>query len=231
MKTHPRSRLPLALAGILGLITMLRMPPAAQADDGFVGIGAGVSSSVAWDRHTYATIPRKTIYRFELALRGERVLARGSDGIRVTVTRFVRNGDGPIRHRVIWRYIERGERPRIVGEGIGPLGSILALGGTALTRFGMVARSKVEMVATAYTPSCNGCGGRTAIGLRAGPGIVAVDPRVIPLGTHLFIPGYGFALAGDTGSDIQGYRVDLGFASYDQALQFGRRTIIVYVLT
>jgi 3D (Asp-Asp-Asp) domain-containing protein len=92
------------------------------------------------------------------------------------------------------------------------------------------ADTMLRMVATAYTASCYGCSGITALGYHAGHGIVAVDPRVIPLGTHLFIPGYGPAIAGDTGGAIKGSRIDLGFNSFSDALQFGRREITVYVL-
>jgi len=88
----------------------------------------------------------------------------------------------------------------------------------------------MSMVATAYTASCYGCSGTTATGQHAGHGIVAVDPQVIPLGSHLYIPGYGHAIAGDTGGAIHGNRVDLGFNSNADAMQFGRRSIIVYVL-
>ena len=86
------------------------------------------------------------------------------------------------------------------------------------------------MVATAYTAGCPGCSGYTATGYRAGHGIVAVDPRVIPLGTKLYIPGYGFAIAGDTGGAIVGDRIDLGFDSLDDAVAFGRRSVKVYTL-
>jgi len=86
------------------------------------------------------------------------------------------------------------------------------------------------MVATAYTASCAGCSGMTAIGRPAGHGIVAVDPRVIPLGTRMYIPGYGHALAGDTGGAIHGNRIDLGFNSNAQANQFGRRSVMVYLI-
>ena len=71
-------------------------------------------------------------------------------------------------------------------------------------------------------------GGTTAIGRRAGYGIVAVDPRIIPLGTKLYIIGYGFAVAGDTGGAILGHRIDLGFDSLHGALLFGRRDVTVY---
>ncbi len=52
---------------------------------------------------------------------------------------------------------------------------------------------------------------------------------MIPLGTHLFIPGYGRAIAGDTGGAIRGRRIDLGFGSNAAADAFGRRSVVVYV--
>ena len=70
----------------------------------------------------------------------------------------------------------------------------------------------------------------TAIGRRAGHGIVAVDPRFIPIGTKLYISGYGWAIAGDTGGSIRGSRIDLGFDSDAEAMAFGRREVTVYRL-
>ncbi len=93
-----------------------------------------------------------------------------------------------------------------------------------------IAGSALHMIATAYTAGCYGCSGITASGVRAGFGIIAVDPSVIPLGTKVFIPGYGRAVAGDTGGAIQGHRVDLGFDSESAAIQFGRRPVTLYVL-
>ena len=87
-----------------------------------------------------------------------------------------------------------------------------------------------RMIATAYAAACDGCGGITKAGVQAGRGIVAVDPRFIPLGTKLYVPGYGRALAADTGGAIQGRRIDLGFDSLREARRFGRREIVVYVL-
>jgi 3D (Asp-Asp-Asp) domain-containing protein len=61
-------------------------------------------------------------------------------------------------------------------------------------------------------------------------GTVAVDPRVIPLGTRLYVPGYGEARAEDTGGAIQGYRIDLFFPTREEALAWGRRTVEVEIL-
>ncbi len=90
----------------------------------------------------------------------------------------------------------------------------------------------LDMVATAYAPHCcQGVGEITATGMRAGPGVVAVDPAVIPLGSHVYVEGYGLAVAGDVGGAIKGRRIDLGFATKNAALQYGVQRARVYLLT
>ena len=97
---------------------------------------------------------------------------------------------------------------------------------------------QLTMEATAYTAGFESTGKRpgdpgygiTASGMRVQHGIVAVDPRVIPLGTPLFIEGYGFAVAADTGSAIRGYKIDLFMYNVQDALNFGRRNVTVFIL-
>lgn len=95
-------------------------------------------------------------------------------------------------------------------------------------------RESMTMKASAYDPGPRSCGphatGHTSMGLHAGRGIVAVDPRVIPLGTTLYVEGYGVAFAGDVGGAIKGMRIDLGFDTYAEAIKYGRKTVKVYVL-
>jgi cystine transport system substrate-binding protein len=69
--------------------------------------------------------------------------------------------------------------------------------------------------------------GRTASGLAVGWGVAAVDPSVIPLGTHMSIPGYGSAVAADTGGGISGATIDLWFPTAAQANAWGRRTVTI----
>jgi len=69
--------------------------------------------------------------------------------------------------------------------------------------------------------------GQTATGLPVGWGVVAVDPSVIPLGTHLSIPGYGEAVAADTGGAVVGSTIDLWFPTVAQANAWGRRLVTV----
>ena len=88
--------------------------------------------------------------------------------------------------------------------------------------------------ATAYTAYCNGCSGVTATGqdLRANPEqkVIAVDPRVIPLGSKVHVEGYGTAIAGDTGGAIKGNKIDLFMPSKSDALNFGVQTIKIKVI-
>ncbi len=88
--------------------------------------------------------------------------------------------------------------------------------------------------ATAYTASCTGCSGITATGINliANPGlkVIAVDPNVIPLGSKVYVEGYGYAIAGDTGGAIKGNKIDLFMANRSAALAFGRQQVKVTVL-
>lgn len=98
---------------------------------------------------------------------------------------------------------------------------------------GKNAKRVIVMQATAYDPSA---GSKTAMGTRARVGAVAVDPRVIPLGSKLYIESmdgfasYGYATAEDTGGAIKGNRIDLFYNSNAEANRFGRRNVKVYVL-
>jgi 3D (Asp-Asp-Asp) domain-containing protein len=69
--------------------------------------------------------------------------------------------------------------------------------------------------------------GRTATGAPTGPGVVAVDPGVIPLGTRMAIPGYGEGVAADTGGAVRGASIDLWFPTLAQARAWGRRTVTI----
>ncbi|SDL48120.1 3D (Asp-Asp-Asp) domain-containing protein [Dendrosporobacter quercicolus] len=88
----------------------------------------------------------------------------------------------------------------------------------------------LTMSASAYTAYDSGNSHYTYRGSLLRKGLAAVDPAVIPLGTRLYIPGYGYAIADDVGSSIKGNKIDLAFDSRDEALQFGRQIITVYLV-
>lgn len=87
---------------------------------------------------------------------------------------------------------------------------------------------------TAYTASCSGCSGYTATGinLKANPNVkvIAVDPRVIPLGTKVYVEGYGYAIAADTGSAIKGNKIDVFFPSNSAAYRWGNKRVKIKIL-
>jgi 3D (Asp-Asp-Asp) domain-containing protein len=89
---------------------------------------------------------------------------------------------------------------------------------------------KLNVWATSYDANCPGCNKTTATGLTAGYGVIAVDPKVIKLGSKVYIPGYGIAVAGDTGGQIKGAKIDLGFDDVSTGWWSARFTDI-YLLT
>ena len=186
---------------------------------------------LTWERVEHRAIAPKTIHKLtvNLAPGHTKVIEPGHAGVVAVYVRYTQRDGGPVHSKVLASTVTASPKARVVAEGIGgtPLTSFEAHG---IAQMAYMARSAMEMLATAYTADCAGCGGMTALGRRAGKGIVAVDPRVIPIGTRLFIPGYGFAVAGDTGGDIVGNRIDLGFDSWREAMLFGRRDVKVYRL-
>lgn len=93
----------------------------------------------------------------------------------------------------------------------------------------------VTVEATGYIAMCKeGCTGITATGLnlKANPHmkVIAVDPDVIPLGTKVYVPGYGYAVAADTGGGINGHEIDVHFPTTQDARNWGRRTIQIKIL-
>lgn len=88
-----------------------------------------------------------------------------------------------------------------------------------------------HMEATAYTPNDGDGRGRTAMGGYAGKGHAAVDPNIIPLGSEVYIEGYGYAICDDIGGAIHGNIIDVGVDNYDQAYKWGMKPKVnVYLI-
>lgn len=158
-------------------------------------------------------------------------------------TRVVRAGVPGLLEKTVRVRLEDGqevERAKLAEQRLKePAAQIIGVGTrppalAVQTPQGLVEYTRVlDVEATAYYPGPDSTGdtdGLTATGVKAGRGIVAVDPAVIPLGSKLYIPGYGTALAADTGGAIKGRRIDVCFETYDEAIQYGRRPAKVYIL-
>ena len=203
-------------------------PAAAVANDEVVT----VQHVDSWTETVRTRLAPKVVKRWAFSLRPgtTKIVDPGAPGLTETAFTVTRAADRhSLRRTALVKRVLRAPRARIVAEGIGEYTALSQLASRGIVGTLKLATSALSMVATAYTAGCAGCSGITASGRPAGHGIVAVDPRVIPLGTRMYIPGYGHAVAGDTGGAIRGKRIDLGFESNAQAFQFGRRPVIVYL--
>ncbi len=95
---------------------------------------------------------------------------------------------------------------------------------------GYAYKSSISVSATGYTRFDPGCSDYTSTGAYATKGVIAVDPSVIPLGTEVYVPGYGYAVAADVGGAINGNKIDLCYDTVSEALAWGRRNITIYIL-
>lgn len=162
-----------------------------------------------------------------LAPGAHRLLRAGEHGTAWLTERVTSWNDVVVGRQVISREVVRAARPALVLQGMPKtLGQL-----QAITQYRTIAPA-MTMIATAYTADTATAfpTGFTATGVAARRGVVAVDPRIIPLGSLVFVPGYGIATAADTGGAIIGHRIDLCMDSYGDAVTFGRQTIQVYVL-
>lgn len=170
-------------------------------------------------------IPRTIIRQPEATLEKgiEGVVEDGSDG-RKKVRMKVRYEDGvEVGTEVLGETVLVQPKPQIIQVGTRET--------VDTSRGALRFRRVMQMEATAYHPTDGPGNGITASGLPARRGIIAVDPRVIPLGTRVYIPGYGLALAADTGGAIKGNIVDLCMEEFEECWQFGRRMVKVYILS
>lgn len=165
----------------------------------------------------------KQKYTSALPVGSKKVLTLGKNGERIKKFLQVYKNDVQVQRTKTADRVAVAPRPQV--EQVGTRGMTLA------SRGFFEGRRVIEMTATGYGPGENGrWGNQTASGLKPGFGVVAVDPRFIPLGTRLYIEGYGYAVAGDTGGAIKGSRIDLGFDNYNRAQAVGRRKVRVLIL-
>ncbi len=180
------------------------------------------------------TIPFETEYRINMYLKpGEEVVvAEGREG-EMIVDNIITFHDGEAVEYETTESLVRNPENKIVECGVWNVkGDQQNAAGAVGTINGYGYSKVISATATAYCDK-----GKTASGISSKVGVVAVDPRVIPLGTRLYIEStdgswsYGVCLAGDTGGLIKGNRVDLFYDGYDECMQFGRRSCNIYVLS
>ncbi|PKM81468.1 MAG: hypothetical protein CVU89_09465 [Firmicutes bacterium HGW-Firmicutes-14] len=159
---------------------------------------------------------------------------RSDQSMEKGITRVVRKGQEGLIQRTVKITLRNGQEVKreIIDEKTvrQPVNKIIAVGTVnvkTVSRGGTIRFSEaVSMTATGYTHT----GNNTYSGIYPYRGVVAVDPKVVKLGTKVYVEGYGYATALDIGSSIKGNRIDLFFDTEKEARQWGRRTVKVYIL-
>jgi len=180
-----------------------------------------------------ATLPPKVELQADSSLpKGQRrVITGGSPGRVLRVYRvLVKDGVESTPALTAQRVLDCSS-PRIVAIGTGVKRGLVA----ASYRTYRIPKPpktgrKMRVETTAYSPREPGLDFTTATGAHARRGVIAVDPRVIPLGTRVYVPGYGYAVAADTGGAIKGRRIDLCFETVAECSKWGRRDVTIIIL-
>jgi uncharacterized protein YabE (DUF348 family) len=165
----------------------------------------------------------------ELPLDEQRVLQAGEPGLKTQQIRITYENGEPIDREVIEEKVERAAVAQIMAYGTKVIWQ------TVDTEQGPKQYwRKLRMYATSYSASRAGTPksapwyGRTRSGFVLRKGIVAIDPKIIPLGMWVYVPGYGVAIAGDTGGGVKNYKIDLGYS--DDDYQSWHQYLDVYIL-
>lgn len=163
-----------------------------------------------------APVKYKEDYSMEFGT--ESVEHPGTPGKQTIVSKRVKNRSGEHSTQELTRRVTEEPESKIIRKGM------------AMSVYTPEGYKRYTKKFTAHASAYVATGNRTSIGLVPYEGIVAVDPRVIPYYTKMYIPGYGIAMAGDTGGDMVGNRIDLFFNDYHQAIHWGRRDVEIYIL-
>lgn len=170
-------------------------------------------------------IPRKTVYKDDpdTEIGTDTVLDEGADG---KITKII---------KITYYQGEEYSREVVSSETTPPKDKLVSRGTKIVWRTTNTADGpvrywkKMHVWATDYDSHCPGCNEWTATGMHQGKGVVAVDPKVIPLGSKIYVPGYGMAIAGDTGGAVKGNIIDLGVEDAKSS-EWTSRFVDIYLL-
>lgn len=157
----------------------------------------------------------------------EKVLKEGQKGlISKTYEVLLENGKEVVRNLISEKTVTQ-KKDKVVALGTMAVAQQVSRGPASSSK-------EYYVTSTAYTASCNGCSGVTSTGinLKANPNakVIAVDPSVIPLGTKVYVEGYGYAIAADTGGAIKGYKIDVFIPTKAEAFKWGNKKVKIQIL-
>lgn len=165
----------------------------------------------------------------------KRVLSEGEEGVLVKTYKVIKENGSEVNKELLNEKVTKESKNRVVAIGTKeqakPAVTTVANKKSNSSTSG---GKELYVTASAFTATCNGCSGYTATGinLKANPNmkVIAVDPSVIPLGSKVWVEGYGIAIAGDTGGSINGQRIDVHVPSKAAAQRWGIRKVKVKIL-
>ena len=163
----------------------------------------------------------------------ENVIQEGENGEISIITKESYSGGELISSEVVEELVTKEAKNKIIERGTKkpePVVTVPKEQTVASIPVSLEQDSTLQVIATGYTPGDPGCTGITYTGTKAARGTIAVDPSVIPFGTKLYIPGYGYGVAADTGGAIKGNKIDLCYDTRTEALNWGIKNITVYVV-
>lgn len=149
----------------------------------------------------------KTVYKDdpETEAGEETILDPGSDGKKTIITKITYHEGKEYEREIVGTEIID-PKDKIISRGTKIVWKTLQTDNREIKYW-----KKMRVWATHYDSHCLGCDEWTSIGMRQGKGVIAVDPKVIKYRTKVYVPGYGMAIAGDTGGAMKGNIIDLGF--------------------
>jgi resuscitation-promoting factor RpfB len=164
----------------------------------------------------------------------EKVITEGKKGkVLKTFEVTLENGE-EVERKLLDEAIQEEKENRIVAVGTKEPAQVVSVTSNSSSSNEASSGKTITVSASAFTASCSGCSGYTATGinLKANPDkkVIAVDPNVIPLGSKVWVEGYGEAVAGDTGGNIKGNRIDVHVPNKSKAYSWGVRNVQVKIL-
>ena len=157
----------------------------------------------------------------------EKILTKGQEGRISRQYEIIKENGKEVKRKIISETVMKEQRNQVVAVG--------TKGRSIQTRnVSSMGGRELYVSSTAYTASCNGCSGVTTTGLnlKSNPNakVIAVDPNIIPLGSKVYVDGYGYALAADKGGAIKGNKIDVFFPSTSEAYRWGVKKVKVRII-
>lgn len=159
----------------------------------------------------------------------EEVVSPGQEGLISNKYEVVLENGKEVSRKLISTKTVKEKQDKVVAVGSKVISQQVSRGTPATAR-----GKEFYVSSTAYTADCHGCSGYTATGinLKNNPNmkVIAVDPSVIPLGSKVYVDGYGYAIAADKGSSIKGNKIDVFFGSKSEAYRWGNKRVKIKLL-